>query len=200
MSKIRQIFITGLLTIMPLVATVYIVYLLFSLMDSFIGEVLRYFVGYYIPGIGMVISIILIFVAGFIATNVLGSKILDFFEALLNKIPVVKKVYFGIKQILNAFSLQGKQLFRKVALIEYPRREVYAIGFVTGESRGEVQDKTNEKMINVFLPTTPNPTSGFLLLVPEKDVTYLDMTVEEALKLIISAGIVVPEDQENKCQ
>jgi uncharacterized membrane protein len=194
MKKIRQLFVRGLFTLLPIVATIYLVYFLFTLLDNFLGTYIAMFFGRPLPGVGLVASLVLIFIAGFIVSNVIGEKLLHFGENLLQKIPLVTKIYFGIKQIVDAFSLQGKQLFNRVVLVEYPRKGTYAVGFVTGECRGEVQNKTAARLINIFIPTTPNPTSGMLILVPDKEIIYLDMTVEEGLKLIISAGVVVPEE------
>jgi uncharacterized membrane protein len=193
MKKIRQLFINGLLTLIPMAVTFYVLYYLFSVTDNFLGVYFERFLGYRIPGIGIITVLILIFITGFIVTNILGAKLLWLTESLLKKLPFVPKIYFAVKQIVEAFSLQRMQVFTQVVLVEYPRKGIYVVGFVTGECKGEVQDKTEERLINVFIPTTPNPTSGMLILVPSKDIIYLDMTVEDGLKLIISAGVVVPK-------
>lgn len=193
MKKLRQLFIRGLISLIPIAATVYVVYFFFSLLDNFLGDLLKKIFDISIPGAGVVTSIALIFLSGFLVSNVFGEKFFQFAEGFLHKIPVVHKIYFGIKQIIDAFSLQGKQMFSKVVLIEYPRKGTYAVGFVTGECKGEVQEKTAARLVNVFVPTTPNPTSGMLILVPDNEIIYLDMNVEDGLKLIVSAGVVVPE-------
>jgi uncharacterized membrane protein len=192
-KKIRQLFLRGLFSLLPAVATIYLAYYLFRLLDNFLGTYITLFLGRPLPGAGLVVSLILIFITGFLVSNVIGEKLFNWGENLLQKIPLIPRIYFGIKQIVDAFSLQGKQLFNKVVLVEYPRKGSYAIGFVTGECKGEVQGKTEARLINVFIPTTPNPTSGMLILVPDEEITYLDMTVEEGLKLIISAGVVAPD-------
>lgn len=171
--------------------------LVFTFFDNLLGNFIENLIGKSLPGIGIIISIFVILITGFIVTNVLGAKVFDFGERLLKKIPIVPKIYFGTKQIIDAFSLQGKQVFNRVALVEYPRKGSYAVGFVTGECKGEVQDKTREKLINVFIPTTPNPTSGMLILVPDDEIVYLDMSIEDGLKLIVSAGVVVPDKTKN---
>jgi len=163
-------------------------------MDNFLGTRIEILISRPLPGIGIIASIILIFVAGFFVSNVIGNRLFRFGERLLLKVPFVSKIYNVVKQIIDAFSLQGKPMFSQVVLIEYPRKGTYAVGFVTGECRGEVQTRTAARLINVFIPTTPNPTSGMLMLVPDNEITYLDMTVEEGLKLIISAGVVVPDE------
>lgn len=193
MKKIRQFFISGLLALLPLFATFYIIYYLFTFLDNFLGRYVQLITGKSIPGIGILAGIFLIFLAGFIVTNIIGAKLLNLAEGILKKIPFVTKIYFGVKQVLQAFSLQRKEIFRQVVLVEYPRKESYAVGFITGKCRGEVQEKTAKNLVNVFIPTTPNPTSGMLILVAEEEIIYLDMTVEEGLKLIISAGVVVPD-------
>ena len=194
MKRIKQLFIRGLFSLLPVVATIYIAYFLFNLMDNFLGTRIEALAGRPLPGIGIVASLILIFVAGFIISNVLGGKLFRLAEKLLRKVPIVSRIYNAVKQIVDAFSLQGKTMFSQVVLVEYPRKGTYAVGFLTGECRGEIQTKTAARLMNVFIPTTPNPTSGMLILVPDNEITHLDMTVEEGLKLIISAGVVVPAE------
>ena len=194
MRKIRQVFIGGLFSLLPIVATSYLFYFSFKLLDNFFGSYIEKLLGRPVPGIGLLASIILTFIIGFLVSNVIGAKLIQFGENTLQKIPIVPKVYFGIKQIIDAFSLQGKQKFNRVVLVEYPRIGIYAVGFVTGECKGEVQTKTAAKLINVFIPTTPNPTSGMLVLMPANEIKYLNMSVEEGLKLIVSAGLVVPKN------
>jgi uncharacterized membrane protein len=175
------------------VGTIYLVYYLFAFLDNVLGTYLELLLGRPLPGLGLFASIVSIFVTGVLVSNVIGERLFRFGEALLHKMPILPKVYFGIKQIVDAFSLQGKHAFNRVVLIEYPRKGIYPVGFLTGECRGEVQTKTEARLLNVFVPTTPNPTSGMLILVPESEITHLDMTVEEGLKLIVSAGVVVPD-------
>ncbi len=193
-KNIRQIFIKGLFSLLPIVATIYLLLYLYQFMDNLLGIYFEKIFGRSIPGVGILASIVLIFIMGFIISNVIGEKLFIYVEKKLHKIPIVPKIYFGIKQIIDAFSLQGKQVSNRVVLVEYPRKGTYAVGFLTGECRGEVQLKTAARLINVFIPTTPNPTSGMLILVPDNEIIYLDMSVEEGLKLIVSAGVVVPDD------
>lgn len=195
-KTIKQTFIKGLFALLPIVITLYALYFFISLLDNFLGGFITLIFGRPLPGIGLLASLILILITGFFVTNFVGARIVSFGENLIHKIPIVHKIYFGVKQIIDSISLQGKQLFSKVVLVEYPRKGYYAMGFVTGECKGEVQDKTSAHLVNVFIPTTPNPTSGMLILVPQNEIIYLDMTIEEGLKLIISAGVVVPESQE----
>lgn len=200
---IKNYFLTGLLVILPIFVTVYVIWFLIRVMDV----VLKYIPPKYLPetylpfqtpGLGLILVIILIFVVGLLTRNLAGRRVVHFWENMVDRIPLVRIIYSGVKQLLEAFFLQKDQAFKRVALLEYPRREAYVIGFITGESKGEVQSKTNKNMINVFVPTTPNPTSGFYILVPEDELIILDMTVEDAFKLIISGGIFSPPEQNIK--
>lgn len=197
-KKIRHLFLSGLFSLLPVAATLYILFFLFRFFDGMMGNLVRDLIGRPIPGAGIVASFILVMITGFLVTNVLGERLIHYAERVLQRMPVAPKIYFGVKQLIDAFSMQGKQAFSRVALLEYPRKGLYAVGFVTGEVMGEVQAKTSERLISVFIPTTPNPTSGMLLLVPDHALTYLDMSVEEGLKLIVSAGIVSPGNPEAK--
>jgi uncharacterized membrane protein len=182
---------------MPVLVTVYVLGFTFRLIDSLLGDFLRLYIGRSLPGVGFLVTVALIFLIGLVATNVIGHKILKFLENWFARLPLVKPIYTASRQIIGAFSSQRRSVFQSVGMIEYPRKGIYAVGFVTGEGMGEVQHKTSADVVTLFLPTTPNPTSGFLLLVPRAEIVTLDMTVEEALKLIISGGVVAPE-WENK--
>ncbi len=193
MKSIRQIFLRGILTLIPIIATIYLLYSLFRFLDKFLGAYISMIIGRSIPGIGIIAGFIVIFIMGSVISNVIGERLFLFAERMVKRIPIVPRIYFGIKQIVEAFTLQGKHAFNQVVMVEYPRKSLYVVGFLTGECKGEVQVKTAAKLMNVFIPTTPNPTSGMLILVPESEIVYLDMTVEEGLKLIVSAGVVVPQ-------
>lgn len=144
------------------------------------------------PGVGLLVLIALIYLVGFVARTFVGGKLVALGEAVLRRVPLVRSIYTGTKQILEAILSGSERHFNEVVLIEYPRRGIYAIGFVTSPARGEVQAHMSGETVNVFLPTTPNPTSGYLLVLPRSDLTVLDMSVEDAVKLIISGGIVAP--------
>ena len=132
---------------------------------------------------------------GSLATGLFGRTLIRIWENILNRMPVVRSVYSAIKQILETVMAAQSDAFRQAVLVQYPRKDIWAIGFVTGSTKGEVGKNVSEKMINVFMPTTPNPTSGFLLFFPEKDLIYLKMSVEDALKLVVSGGMVIPKDK-----
>ncbi len=193
MKTIRRIFLTGLLISLPTLITIYVLVFTFRLLDSLLGDLLRLYFGRSVPGLGFVITILLIFVIGLIGANVFGHKMIRWLETAFTRLPLVKPVYSAARQIIDAFSARGREIFQSVVLLEYPRRGIYALGFTTVEAAPEIQHRTEQEVITVFLPTTPNPTSGFLLLVPKEELTPLDMPVEAALKLIISGGVVSPQ-------
>jgi uncharacterized membrane protein len=168
--------------------------------DSLLGNILELYFGCSLPGLGFLVTILSIFLVGLIATNVFGHKIIRLAETAFARLPVVKPVYNAARQIIDAFSARSSSVFQSVVMLEYPRRGIYALGFVTVEASPEVQHKTEREVLTVFLPTTPNPTSGFLLLVPREELTPLDMSVEDALKMVISGGVVVPDWPKNTCK
>lgn len=199
MKIIRKIFITGLLVSLPALVSIYILNLTFRAIDALLGDLLRLYIGRTIPGLGFLATMALIFLVGLLATNVFGHRLVRMAEGWFAKIPFVRPIYVAMRQIIDAFSLQSRKVFEAVVLVEYPRKGIYGIGFITGKTSGEVQEKTAQEMLPVFLPTTPNPTTGFLLFIPRDEVVLLNMTVEEGLKLIISAGVVTPEWPRKNC-
>jgi len=199
-TNLKNYFFTGLLVILPIFITVYVILFLIRGMDAILKFIpVKYlpetYLHIHIPGLGLIFVVILVFAVGLLARNIVGRKIVHLGENIVERIPLVRILYAGVKQLLETIFLQKTDAFKRVALVEYPRRGTYVIGFITGESKGEVQDKTNKNMINVFIPTTPNPTSGFYILIPEDEVVMLNMSVEDAFKLIISGGIVSPPKQ-----
>tara|TARA_B100000287_G_C20643830_1_gene784443 strand:- start:1468 stop:2151 length:684 start_codon:yes stop_codon:yes gene_type:complete len=151
-----------------------------------------------IPGLGLLILLIAVTLIGALTAGLIGRWLLQTGERVLNRMPVVRSIYSAIKQIFETVLAQQSNAFREAVLVEYPRRGIWAIGFITGTTMGEVQNLTEEETVNIFLPTTPNPTSGFLLFVPKTDVVPLGMSVEEAVKMVISGGIVTPPDRRSK--
>ena len=201
-TSLKNCFLTGLLVILPISITVYVIWILIRGMDAILKYIpAKYlpetYLQIHIPGLGLILVVILVFVVGLLTRNFIGRKIVHLGENIVDRIPLVRILYTGVKQLLEPLFLQKTNGFKRVALIEYPRRGVHVIGFVTGESKGEVQNKTSKNMMNVFVPTTPNPTSGFYILIPEDEVVYLNMSVEDAFKLIISGGIVSPPEKRN---
>lgn len=214
-KKFQKNIIAGLIFLLPAIATIYVLQLLFSLIDAFLGSFITnvlkglniitvyegniYFLGIYTPfterllGIGFILTIILITWIGSMRLKGKGNYLFFKIDRAFRRIPIANSIYTSVEQIIHAFA-QERSTFKNVVLLEYPRKGLYTIGFQTGESKGEVQRLTSKECINVFLPTTPNPTSGWLVLVPKEDVTFLNMTVEQGLKFIISGGVVVPPD------
>ena len=197
MSFFRRYLIAGLLVWVPLGVTVLVIKLLVDVMDrtlllipiAYRPETL---IGMTIPGLGVILSVIVVLTTGIIVANLFGRQLVSAWESLLGRIPLVSSIYKGVKQVVETVFSSGGQSFRKVMMIEYPRKGIYTLAFQTGATVGEVQAKTGDEVVTVFVPTTPNPTSGFIIIVPKKDTIELDMEVDEAVKLIMSLGVVVP--------
>jgi len=198
MSTLRKYIIAGLLVWLPLAATVVIIKLVIDLLDKTIlllppewqpATVL----GFSIPGFGVILAISTLLITGMLAANLFGRKLVDFWEAILNRIPLVRSIYNSVKQISTTlFDSNGKS-FRKVVLLQYPRKGLWSIGFLSNENVGADIDGLKESLVAVFVPTTPNPTSGFIIMAPREDITELDMTIEEGFKFIISMGVIIPD-------
>jgi uncharacterized membrane protein len=196
---LRNYFFTGLLVIVPISVTCYVIWVLIKAMDSILRFVpAKYLPETYlripIPGLGLILVVIIVLAVGLLTKNFVGSKMIHLGEKIVDRIPLARILYVGVKQLMEALILQKSKAFQKAALIEYPRRGLYVIAFITGETEGEIQRLTRKKMINVFVPTTPNPTSGFYVLVPEDEIITLHMSVEDAFKLIMSGGILSPPE------
>ena len=197
-ARFRRYFLAGILVTSPILITAYVTWLIVTFVDTQVAGMLPESLDFtkklphQIPGIGLVISIIAITFIGAITPGFIGRTLLKAGERILNKMPVVRSIYGAIKQIMETVMSTNSDSFREVVLVEYPRKGIWVIGFVTGETKGEVQSLTKDKVINIFVPTTPNPTSGFLLFIPQKDLVYMDMKVEDAVKMVISGGIVTP--------
>ena len=198
LARLRTYFVTGVVVTAPIGITIWLLWLVVDVFDRAVVPLLpdaynpSDVLGVHVPGVGIVIVLFLVTLVGFFVRNVAGRFLVRFGESLVARVPVVRTVYGVLKQIFDAVLAQSANAFREVVLIEYPRRGIWVIGFITSPTRGEVQSVLEEEMVNVFLPTTPNPTSGFLLFVPRKDCIPLSMTVEEGVKLVISGGIVSP--------
>ena len=188
-SILRNYFITGVVVLIPIGFTLYLSKILIGLSSKILPENINpnSYLPYAIPGIEIILSIILITIVGGLSLSFLGKRILKLIDDLFKRIPFLRTIYSAILQMTESFSNKDNDK-KSVVLIEYPRKDVWAVGFATKENKGEMAKKTNKKLINVFVPTTPNPTSGFLLMFPYEDVIFLDMTFEEASKFIVSAG------------
>ena len=187
---LRNYFITGVVVLIPIGFTLYLSKILIGLSSKLIPQNINpnSYLPYSIPGIEIIISVIFITVVGGLSLSFLGKRILKLIDDLFKRIPVLRTIYSAILQMTETFSNKDSNDKKSVVLIEYPRKGVWAVGFATKENKGEMAKKTNQRLINVFIPTTPNPTSGFLIMFPIEDVIYLDMTFEEASKFIVSAG------------
>jgi uncharacterized membrane protein len=193
----KRYFITGLLIWIPLGITVLVLNWLISTMDhslDLLPNQLRpeALWGFHIPGFGAVLTIVVVFVTGLLAANFIGQRLVRFWEGVLARIPVVKSIYYGVKQVSDTVLADTGQAFRKVLLVQYPRNGSWTIAFQTGRPGGDVVNHLRGEYVSVYVPTTPNPTSGFFLMMPRADVVELDMTVDEALKYVISMGVVAP--------
>jgi uncharacterized membrane protein len=196
-GKLRKYIITGLLIWIPLGITILVIKLLVDLMDKtivFLPPAWRpeNLLGFDLPGLGIVISSMIIFITGFFLTNFAGKKLIKWWEDFLERIPFVRSIYSSVKQVTETVLSSEGDTFSAVYLIEYPRKDIWTLCFKTGNTPDFLDDAANDKLVTVFVPTTPNPTSGFILFVPIKDVKVLDIDVEEALKLVMSLGVVAP--------
>jgi uncharacterized membrane protein len=191
--KLRAQFLTGILVIVPIGATILILLWIFYAIDGILHPVVVRMVGRAVPGVGFAVTMVLIYLAGVIASNVAGRALIQYGESLMAKVPLVRQLYTGIKQILESFSTPGKTGLMQVVLVEFPRKGMRAIGFITNESSDE-----SGKLINIFIPTSPNPTSGFLQIVREEEIIRTNIPVSEAIQIVVSAGKVSPGEINEK--
>jgi uncharacterized membrane protein len=200
LARLRAYFLAGVLVTAPVAITFYIVWLIVSFVDARVSGLLpeRYnpetYLPFGIPGLGLVIAIAALILIGALTAGYLGRIVVRLSDAALARMPVVRSIYGATKQIFETVLAQKSTAFRQVCLVEYPRHGVWTLGFITGTTVGEVQERTSDEVVNVFLPTTPNPTSGFLLFVPRQDIILLEMSIEDGIKMVISGGIVTPPD------
>ena len=203
-QRIRAYLFAGILVTAPIFITFYLAWLFVTFVDSKITPLIpaKYnpetYLPFALPGLGLIILLLALVLVGALTAGFFGRLWARASNRILNQMPVIRNVHSAIKQILETVLAQQSNAFREAVLIEYPRRGIWAVGFITGTTEGEVQNMTAEECINVFLPTTPNPTSGFLLFVPKKDIAPLSMSVEEAIKMVISGGIVTPPDRRSE--
>ncbi|MCK2126557.1 DUF502 domain-containing protein [Thauera aromatica] len=193
----KKYFITGLLIWIPLAITFMVLAWIVGTLDAILlwlpnGFHPRDFIGLDIPGVGVLASLLIVFFTGLVAANVLGQKLVQLWEALLSRIPVVKSIYYSVKQVSDTVFSSTGQAFRKALLVQYPRQGAWTIAFLTGQPGGDAAYHLQGDYVSVYVPTTPNPTSGFFLMMPRADVIELEMSVDEALKYIISMGVVAP--------
>ena len=188
-TRIRNYFIAGIVVLIPIGITIYVTIFLVSISSKILPKEINpnHYLPYNIPGLEIFISIILITLIGGLSLSFIGKKMLDLFNNVLKRIPILRTIYSALGQMTETFTKSDKGK-KNVVLLEYPRKGAWAVGFATKDNRGEINNKTKKTLVNVFVPTTPNPTSGFLLMIPKDELIYLDMTFEEASKFIVSAG------------
>lgn len=201
MARLRAYFLAGVLITAPISITFYLAWLFISFVDDRVKPLIpaaynpEHYLPFSVPGIGLLVVLVGLTLTGAITAGFVGRFFLRLSERILNRMPVIRSIYSAVKQIFETVLAQQSAAFREVVLVEYPRKGIWAIGFLTGSTQGEVQEITEIEVLNVFLPTTPNPTSGFLLFVPKRDVVRLSMSIEEGIKMVVSGGIVTPPDR-----
>lgn len=200
MNPVQRYLVAGLLVWVPAGITFLILKLFVDLMDRTLVLLPAAYrpenlLGFRIPGLGILLTAAIVFITGMLAANLVGRRLLKVWDGILHRIPMVRSIYGGAKNFTEVLLGDTGQSFKRVVMVEWPRKEIYSIGFLTGASAEEARYRTGEDMVSVFIPTTPNPTSGFVFLVPRKDIVELDMDVEAAIKLIVSLGVVMPKWQ-----
>jgi uncharacterized membrane protein len=198
MKHLRRYLVAGLLVWIPLGVTIFILKILIGFMDRSLRFVPKQFLpetwlGFAIPGLGIILTLLVVLITGLFVANFVGRGMVGFWESLLERIPIVRTVYSAAKKFAEVVFSESNESFKKVLLIEYPREGLYSLAFQTATELGEVQGRTGEEVVCTFLPTTPNPTSGYIIIVPKKDIIELDMEIDEAFKMIVSLGVVIPK-------
>lgn len=201
LGRLRNYFFAGILVTAPITITLYVTWGFLKFLDKkitpMIPEVVNpnTYLPLYIPGLGLIIAVVFFVIVGWFTRNFFGKLLVRMSEYIVHRVPVISNIYGAIKQIFETVMASQSDAFKEVVMLEYPRKGCWVLGFVTGKTKGEVQSITKKDMVNVFVPTTPNPTSGFLLFLPHKDVTFMNMSVEEGIKMIVSGGIITPEEK-----
>jgi uncharacterized membrane protein len=193
MGTIRNQFLIGLAVSVPLVVTILVLSWLFNTIDSILQPIIRVIFGQSLPGVGLIVTIIIIYLAGIISSNVVGRQLIRFGERLVYRVPIVRTVYSSVKQVVDSFSSNGKSNFLQVVLVEYPRKGVMSLAFVTSETC----DRTGRKLLSLLIPTAPNPLSGYVIVVPEEEIVRTSMKMDAAMRMIISCGAILPPESNN---
>lgn len=196
MNRLKRYFVTGLVVILPVVLTIYILIIVFNFVDgvlgSFLNTYLKKTLGFYIPGLGLILSIIIILVTGLLTSLFLGKKIIPHLEKIFLKIPLINKIYPPLKQMVRFILMQRELGFKKVVLVEYPSKGIWSLGFVTNEAFEEIDNKTNNNLLCIFVPNSPGPLTGYTIFLAKEKAIFLDISVQDAMKIIISGGIFKP--------
>jgi len=196
-SWLKKYLLTGLVVVVPITITIYIIQALIGVMDEFLSVLPKslhpdIILGLHIPGLGLVLVTILVFLIGLLTRNYFGKKVVRLWDLMIGRIPIIRNIYLSIKQLTEAIFNDGGRHFKQVVMLEFPRPGLYSLGFVAGPAKGELEARAGEKILSIFIPCTPNPTTGYYVLVPEKDVMILEMSVEEGFKMVVSSGLVSP--------
>ena len=189
-ARLRNYFITGIVVLIPIGLTLYLTKFIIDFSSNLLPRELNpnFYLPIKIPGLEIIVTVIFITIIGGLSLSFIGRKVLQIFNDLLKRIPILRTIYSAIGQLTETFAPQKRSQKKSVVLVEYPRKGIWAVGFATKDNEGEISEKTNSDLVNVFVPTTPNPTSGFLLMFPKNEIKYLDMSFEEASRFIVSAG------------
>lgn len=194
MQKLSATFFRGLIILLPTLITIWLLYFCYSFLDGILGNIISLFTRHYIPGVGLVLILLLIFFTGLIAPNLFGQRMIKWGDKMMNGIPVVKSIYSSVKQVNDVLFMQKETTaFNRACILEYPRKGVWSIGFITSDAAAEISQKAgHQKMINVFIANTPTPATGFIVVVPPDEVKLLDMKIDDAFKYVISGGVLKP--------
>ena len=195
-TYIKRNLIAGILVTLPLLLTVYILISLFQFVDSILGKFINTYLmrslGFYIPGLGLILFLIIIFRVGFLTTHFLGRRLYFILDKGLKRFPLIRHIYPSIKQIVEFLFAHQRQMYKNVVLVEYPRPGVWSVGFITNEGFGEARKKTKQDLLNIFIPSSPGPLTGFFILAPRQEVVFLNIPIDDAIKLIVSGGLLNP--------
>lgn len=192
-QKLSTSFIRGLITLLPLLVTIWLLWFMYTFLDGILGNIIAMFIGHPVPLVGFVLIMLLILLTGYFTTYIVGARLFKFGEELLYRIPIVKSIYSSAKQVNDVLFQEKKaEEYRRACIVEYPRKGIWSVGFVTSDAAAEIEAKAKEKMINVFIANTPTPATGFLIMVPAREVILLDMKMEDAFKYVISGGVLKP--------
>lgn len=198
MERLRRYLVTGLLVVVPIFLTVYVVLVIFKFADNILGRYFNVYIkgklGFYIPGLGFLISVFFIIFIGFLASRFLGKRVFLILERWFSNLPLINKIYPALKQIVSFILAQKEFGFKKVVLVQYPSKGLWSMGFLTNEQFKKINETCGQELVSVFLPTTPGPLTGFIVFVPKGEVRFLDISVSDALKIIISGGVFKPND------
>ena len=193
LQRIGAYFLRGLITLLPLLVTIWLLWLMFDLLDGILGRIISLALGRQFPGLGLLLMVVIIFLTGYFATYIFTAKIFKFGEQILYRVPIVKSIYASVKQVNDVLFVQkSADEYRRACILEWPRKGVWSVGFITSDAAAEIEAKAKEMMINVFIANTPTPATGFLVIVPAREVILLDMKIEDAFKYLVSAGVIKP--------